>query len=58
VGSLLGVRGFGCVTEGPQAFIEDILRIEVSGPGGLHLTVVDLPGLVKVINEEQIEEDM
>lgn len=57
VGVLLGIRGFQDVTEGP-AFAEDVLRIEVSGPVGLHLTIVDLPGLISVANEEQTEDDV
>ena len=56
-GSLMGVRGFGDVVEGP-AFAEDVLQIEVSGPVSLHLTVVDLPGLISVANEEQTENDV
>lgn len=57
VGILMGVKGFGENIEGP-AFSEDMLRIEVYGPRGLHLTVVDLPGLIKVANEEQTDEDV
>ncbi|KAK5708504.1 hypothetical protein LTR17_020635 [Elasticomyces elasticus] len=57
VGKTLGTRGFGLVETGP-AFVEDVLRIKVSGPIGLHLTVVDLPGLISVANEEQTEEDV
>ena len=57
VGSLMGVRGFGDIIDGP-AFSESVLRIEVSGPVGLHLTVVDLPGLISVPNEEQTDEDV
>ncbi len=56
-GSLMGIRGFNDVKEGP-AFAEDVLRIEVLGPVGLHLTVVDLPGLISVANEEQTEDDV
>ena len=56
-GSLMGVRGFNDAKEGP-AFAEDVLRIEVLGPVGLHLTVVDLPGLISVANEEQTEDDV
>ena len=56
-GSLMGIRGFGDVKEGP-AFAENVLRIEVLGPVGLHLTVVDLPGLISVANEEQTEDDV
>ena len=53
----MGIRGFGDIQEGP-AFAEDVLRIEVSGPVGLHLTVVDLPGLISVANEEQTENNI
>jgi len=51
VGSMMGIRGFKDIATGP-AFGEDVLRIEVSGPVGLHLTVVDLPGQIFVANEE------
>jgi hypothetical protein len=57
VGSLMGIRGFKGVPEG-RAFGQDVLRIEVSGSMGLHLTVVDLPGLISVANDEQKEEDV
>ncbi|KAK4966456.1 hypothetical protein LTR42_011621 [Elasticomyces elasticus] len=57
VGRTLGIRGSGLVETGP-AFVEDVLRIKVSGPTGLHLTVVDLPGLISVTNEEQTEDDV
>ena len=56
-GTLMGIKGFNNITEGP-AFAEDVLRIEVSGRLGLHLTVVDLPGLISVANEDQTEEDV
>ena len=55
-GALMQLRGQG-VEDGP-AFAEDVLRIEVVGRTGLHLTVVDLPGLIAVANEEQTEEDV
>lgn len=57
VGALMGIRGFGGLTDGP-AFTADVLRIEVTGNTGLHLTVVDLPGLIAVANEEQTEDDV
>ena len=57
VGSLMGIRGFKDVQKGP-AFARDVLRIEVTGPVGLHLTVVDLPGLISVANDEQTEDDV
>lgn len=56
-GSLMGLRGFEGIDDGP-AFLQGTLRIEVTGPVGLHLTVVDLPGLISVANEEQTEEDV
>ncbi|KAL5349553.1 hypothetical protein ACLOAV_005848 [Pseudogymnoascus australis] len=54
--TLMRIRGYG-VNEGP-AFAADVLRIEVVGDTGLHLTVVDLPGLIAVENDEQTEEDI
>jgi GTPase SAR1 family protein len=56
-GMLMGIRGFGEIQAGP-AFAEDVLRIDVSGPVGLHLSVVDLPGLISVANEEQTDDDV
>ncbi|KAL7812134.1 P-loop containing nucleoside triphosphate hydrolase protein [Trichoderma aethiopicum] len=41
-----------------HAFARDILRIEVTGPIGLYLSVVDLPGLISTPNEEQTEGDV
>jgi hypothetical protein len=55
-GALIQLRGQG--VEDGSAFAEDVLRIEVVGRTGLHLTVVDLPGLIAVPNEEQTEEDV
>jgi len=54
--SLMQLRG-SMADEG-LAFSEDVLRIEVKGDTGLHLTIVDLPGLIAVANEEQTEEDV
>ena len=56
VSTLMGLRG----AEAPNgsAFALDALRIEVSGSTGLHLTIVDLPGLISVSNEEQSDEDV
>ena len=56
-GALMGVRGFGDTVVGPT-FARDILRITVCGQTGLHLSVVDLPGLIAVANEEQTEADV
>ncbi|PVH71731.1 putative dynamin GTPase [Cadophora sp. DSE1049] len=55
-GALMRLRGSG-VDDG-LTFSEDVLRIEVIGKTGLHLTVVDLPGLISVASEEQTEEDV
>lgn len=57
VSKLMNIRGY---TEESDAisFAPDALRIEISGPTGLHLSVVDLPGLISVANDEQSEEDV
>ncbi|KAK3175386.1 hypothetical protein K4F52_010309 [Lecanicillium sp. MT-2017a] len=57
VSKLMNIRGYGHEGDG-LAFAPDALRIEVIGPIGLHLSVVDLPGLISVANEEQDEEDV
>ena len=44
----MGIRGFGDAGEDAPAFSADVLRIEAIGNTGLHLTVVDLPGLIFV----------
>lgn len=54
---MMRLRGADGVMEGPS-FSADILRIEVVGRTGLHLTVVDLPGLISVSNDEQSDEDV
>ncbi|KAJ5787101.1 Dynamin [Penicillium paradoxum] len=52
---LMGVRGAGMEAEGP-AFAADVLRLELVGDTGLHLTIVDLPGLISVSeNEEDVQ---
>ena len=56
-GTLMGVRGFG-VSDVGTTFAQDVLRIKVMGQIGLHLTVVDLPGLIAVVNEQQTEDDV
>ena len=53
----MGIRGYGKNLEGP-AFVEDVLRIKVTGNVGLHLSIVDLPGLIAVASEVQTEEDV
>ncbi|KAK5110237.1 hypothetical protein LTR85_001307 [Meristemomyces frigidus] len=57
VATLIGVRNSGSNTGGP-AFASDILQISVSGRTGLHLSVVDLPGLISVPSEKQTEDDL
>lgn len=56
-GELMGVRGFGKVTTGPS-FSGDLLKIRISGAVGLRLSIVDLPGIILVPNEEQTEHDV
>jgi hypothetical protein len=57
VSRLMNIRGYSDNGDG-YAFAPDALRIEVVGPIGLHLSVIDLPGLISVANEEQTEEDV
>ncbi|OLN97026.1 Interferon-induced GTP-binding protein Mx2 [Colletotrichum chlorophyti] len=57
VSRLIGVRGFSNFADAP-AFASDALRIEVTGSIGMQLSVVDLPGLITVSNEEQSETDV
>lgn len=56
-GALMGLRGYGNNDQGPS-FVEDVLQIKVTGPSGLHLSIVDLPGLISTPSEEFTEEDM
>ncbi|KIW65525.1 hypothetical protein, variant, partial [Phialophora macrospora] len=56
VSRLMGVRG--AHSEVGPAFGPDVLRIEVRGPVGLHLSIVDVPGLISVPNEEQTDDDV
>lgn len=53
----MGLRGYGSNDEGP-AFVEDVLRIKVVGRTGLHLSIVDLPGLISTASEEQTQADV
>jgi len=57
VGALLGLAGYEGVQAGP-AFGRDILRVRVRGETGLHLSVVDLPGIIQVPSEEQDDNDV
>ena len=56
VSRLMGIRG--AHSEVGPAFGSDVLRIEVRGPVGLHLSIVDVPGLISVPNEEQTDDDV
>ncbi|KAK3047171.1 hypothetical protein LTR09_011373 [Extremus antarcticus] len=56
-GTKMGVRGSGEWGTGP-AFASDILRVKVSGLIGLHLSIVDLPGLIAVANDDQTDADV
>ncbi|KAF9892695.1 hypothetical protein FE257_001097 [Aspergillus nanangensis] len=52
---LIGVQGADCSSDAPT-FAADVLRLEVVGDTGLHLTLVDLPGLIAVSeNEEDVQ---
>ncbi|KAH0493480.1 hypothetical protein TgHK011_000148 [Trichoderma gracile] len=57
VSKLMNIRGYSNKDDG-HAFAPDALRIEVTGPIGLHLSVVDLPGLISNTTEEQTQEDV
>lgn len=49
---LMGVCGFSASADAP-AFAADVLRLELVGNTGLHLTLVDLPGLISVSENEE-----
>lgn len=49
---LMGVQGANDLAEVPT-FAADVLRLEVVGDTGLHLTLVDLPGLISVSENEE-----
>lgn len=57
VGELMGLKGYGTVQSGPS-FGEDVLRIKVRGNTALNLTIVDLPGIIQVPNDEQDDDDV
>ncbi|KAJ5110792.1 Dynamin [Penicillium argentinense] len=48
----MGVRGFSELVDAP-GFAADVLRLELVGNTGLHLTLVDLPGLISVSEDEE-----
>lgn len=41
-----------------KAFSDDVLKVEISGPGQPHLTLVDLPGLIHAENKQQSAKDV
>ncbi|GIZ48190.1 hypothetical protein CKM354_001126100 [Cercospora kikuchii] len=56
-GTAMGVKGFASDEAGPS-FARDVLQIRASGRTGLHLSVVDLPGIIQVPSEDQTEADV
>jgi GTPase SAR1 family protein len=56
-GELMGLKGYGPMQSGPS-FGQDVLRIKVRGNTGLNLTIVDLPGIIQVPNDEQDDNDV
>ncbi|KAK6859490.1 hypothetical protein PG995_003126 [Apiospora arundinis] len=57
VSALMDLRGHAGISGG-DAFASDVLRIEVTGHTDFNLTVVDMPGLISVANEEQTNADV
>ncbi|KAJ5907937.1 Dynamin [Penicillium taxi] len=52
---LMGIRGFSDDVDAPS-FASDVLRLELVGNINLHLTLVDLPGLISVSeNDKDVE---
>ncbi|KAL2290453.1 hypothetical protein FJTKL_15553 [Diaporthe vaccinii] len=41
-----------------KTFSKDLLRIEIAGPEYLHLTIVDLPGLIHSATKNQTDDDV
>ncbi|KAL1845372.1 hypothetical protein Plec18170_009811 [Paecilomyces lecythidis] len=53
--TLMGIRDSGAFADAPT-FSADVLRLELVGDTGVHLTIVDLPGLISVSeNKEDVE---
>lgn len=50
-GSIMGIHGHGTGSNA-STFSADVLRLELVGSTGLHLTMVDLPGLISVSENE------
>ncbi|KAH1700546.1 hypothetical protein KXX23_008294 [Aspergillus fumigatus] len=52
---LMGVQGMNGLADAPT-FAADVLRLEIVGDTGLHLTLVDLPGLISVSeNDDDVQ---
>ncbi|KAF4273781.1 hypothetical protein CNMCM8812_007002 [Aspergillus fumigatus] len=52
---LMGVQGMNDLADAPT-FAADVLRLEIVGDTGLHLTLVDLPGLISVSeNDDDVQ---
>jgi GTPase SAR1 family protein len=52
---LMGVQGVHGLVDAPN-FAADVLHLEIIGDTGLHLTLVDLPGLISVSeNEDDVQ---
>jgi len=49
---IMMIRGFSEFPDAP-GFAADVLRLELVGNTGLHLTLVDLPGLISVSEDEE-----
>ncbi|KAI7080909.1 hypothetical protein KC356_g9389, partial [Hortaea werneckii] len=56
-GEVMGLKGYGTVQSGP-AFGQDVLRIKVRGNTALNPTIVDIPGIIQVPNDEQDDNDV
>ncbi|CAG8947206.1 unnamed protein product [Penicillium salamii] len=59
-GQIMGVRMSESEVDAP-AFAADVLRLELVGNTGLHLTIVDLPGLISVsedVRDVQLVSDL
>jgi len=54
---LMGVAGSDSI-QVKRTFSRDALRLEVTGSTGLHLTVVDLPGLIAVNEDNEDDVDL
>ncbi|KAF2158956.1 hypothetical protein M409DRAFT_71369 [Zasmidium cellare ATCC 36951] len=56
-GAVLGLSRISDHDAGPT-FAQDVLQIRVNGPTGLHLSAVDLQGIIQVRSEEQADSDI